>query len=64
MGAKVTVKREKGNRKRETLRSSEGNLLGSADPIRMDDPISMGWGEGLSTCIFPRRDEVDEQSFV
>ena len=38
--------------------------LGSADPIRMDDPISMGCGEGLSTCIFPRRDEVDEQSFV
>ena len=38
--------------------------LGSADPIRMAGSINKGCGAGLSTCIFPRQDEVDEQFLV
>ena len=38
--------------------------LGSADPIRMAGSINKGCGAGLSTCTFPRRDKVDEQSLV
>ena len=39
-------------------------VLGSADPIRMAGSINKGCGAGLLTCLFPRRDEVDEQSLV